>query len=255
MKTTEISAIKEYELSMEAPRLEITKNLLPLMLRPEPKLIGLFLINFCSLGVGMTEFVPDWIKRAGLRSIDKGFKNLGTALTKHAEHEAGHHELMRADTRSLVEWWNARFPEKLDAEKYLSQPLSPGVLEYQKLHEDYIESDTPYVQISIEYEIEKISVSHGPQLFGFCSQNVGPEILAHLSFLSEHMAVDVGHTQYNAHAMDRFMTEFPNTQESLVQAGTKALEAYGHYLKDCFDLALAELMTFPKEATEIDAEI
>jgi len=61
-----------------------------------------FLIQFCSLGVAMTKPVEGWIRRAGERCVAIGLDELGHALIRHASHEAGHHELMIADTESLV---------------------------------------------------------------------------------------------------------------------------------------------------------
>ena len=65
----------------------------------DPVTLERFLIYFSALGVGMTEPVEDWIRRAGGRCRDLGMPDLAAALEAHAKHEADHHLLMQADTR------------------------------------------------------------------------------------------------------------------------------------------------------------
>src|SRR5436305_9640909 len=63
----------------------------------EPEILEASLIYFCALGVGMTESVDEWIRRAGRRCTEIGLTKLGKALEAHAHQEAGHHLLMQAD--------------------------------------------------------------------------------------------------------------------------------------------------------------
>src|SRR5947209_7748185 len=74
--------------------------------RQEPDRLEAFLIYFSALGVGITEPVEGWIRRAGRRCADLGLSKLGKALEAHAHQEAGHHLLMQADTHRLVDRWN-----------------------------------------------------------------------------------------------------------------------------------------------------
>ena len=226
-----------YERKVDRAREAFRARLAPMFGESDARVLGLFLINFCAQGVGMTEPVPGWIRRAGERTQKQGFEDLGSSLIKHAVHESGHHEMMIADTRSLVQWWNAHRSPIVDADRFLKQPLSPGVMRYRDLHEHYIESETPYCQIAIEYEIEKVSVDFGPKLIAFLAQRLGPEILQSLSFVTEHVAVDVGHTQYNKRALGSFLASAPQALDHLVQAGSQALDCYGSYVEDAMALA------------------
>ena len=185
----------------------------------------------------MTEPVPGWIRRAGEETKKRGFDELGTALVHHAAHEEGHHEMMIDDTKTLVGWWNDYHTPKMSAEAFLKQPFSPGVLKYRKLHEDCIASEKPYSQIAIEYEIEKVSVDYGPKMFGSIGQILGMQVVQCLSFVKEHAAIDVGHTQYNQRALGAFLVRAPMTLDDLVESGKAALDCYASYLEDSMSLA------------------
>jgi hypothetical protein len=206
----------------------------------DPVLRELFLIYFCALGVGMTEPVENWIKRAGQRCEELGLLELGQFLKAHAKHEAGHHLMMIEDTRALVANWNARRIPHLDAEKILGLPLTPGVVMYQKLHEEAIAGDAPYGQIAIEYEIERISVEFGPRLIQKCVGVLGPAILRSLSFIREHMEIDVAHTRFNEEQLGKLLSARPEFLIPLVQAGKKALMAYKAFVNDALHLAKVE---------------
>jgi hypothetical protein len=199
----------------------------------DPETLELFLINYCSLGIGMTEPVEGWIRRAGERCAAIGLPDLGRSLVLHSAHEAGHHLMMIEDTRKLVARWNSRHVRPLDVEQLLRRPPSPGVERYRALHENVIAGDAPFAQLAIELEIENLSVVHGPRLLGRCAERLGPEIMAGLSFLEEHVAVDVGHTKFNMRELDRLLGRHPTFLDALVSAGTAALAAYAEFLDDC----------------------
>src|SRR5436190_830837 len=79
----------------------------------DPTLFELFLLNYCSRGVRMTEPVESWISRAGKRCRQVGLEKLGISLEKHATQEADHHLMMIADTQALVRRWNASQSKQL----------------------------------------------------------------------------------------------------------------------------------------------
>src|SRR5438034_2576266 len=168
-------SIKTYEQRVQHARSLFKGSTIVNTLRAtDDELLELFLINFCAFGVGMTELVEGWIRRAGERCEAIGLTDLGHALKMHAKHEANHHLMMIEDTKSLTAFWNERRKgERLSAEKLLARPIPAGVAQYQKLHEDIIGSTTPYKQIAVEYEIELLSVSYGPELIGHCAQKLG----------------------------------------------------------------------------------
>jgi len=205
----------------------------------EQDILELFLIHFSAFGVGMTEPVDGWIRRAGERCTSIGLKDLGRALVMHADHEAGHHLMMIEDTKRLVQGWNERHSLQLDATELLGRAPTPGVRGYSELHEQTISGDAPFGQLAIEYEIERLSVVYGPALLGRCVQRLGKDVLAGLSFIEEHVAVDAGHTKFNAAQLDRLLEMRPEFLEPLVTTGSAALSAYAAFLQDCAAAARA----------------
>jgi hypothetical protein len=199
--------------------------------------LELFLIYFSALGVHMTEPVEGWIRRAGERCEELGFLQLGRTLKLHSKHEANHHLMMIEDTKMLTARWNRRHAQRLDAERLLALPMTPANLAYIELHESVIESDAPYCQLAIEYEIEGLSVSLGPKLVEECRRLLGDEVLEGLSFLREHVEIDVGHTHLNTAELERLLRAHPSCAEPLKNAGSAALDAYGRFLEECLTLA------------------
>ena len=203
----------------------------------DSKTLEAFLIYFSALGVGMTEPVGRWIRRAGERCGALGLSGLAKALGAHAQHEEGHHLLMEADTNHLVHLWNQRYEPKLDACDLLALDHTAGVTAYRGLHEDVIEGSLPYGQLAIEYEIELLSVAYGPQLVERCIRIIGKDVLQGLSFLKDHVELDVGHTKFNRLQLSRLLDEQPEFLQGLVTAGSKALSAYAAFLGDCLTMA------------------
>lgn len=216
-----------------------TNTALSAVLNPEidEAVLELFLIYFNALGVSMTEPVEDWICRAGERCQAIGLAELGRSLRAHARQEAGHHLMMIEDTRTLVAGWNARRTPTLDADLILGQPATDGVRLYRKLHEEVIAGDAPFGQLAIEFEIERLSVVFGPQLIERCKELLGPAVLSRLSFLEEHVRIDVGHTRFNERQLEKLLEVNPAFVTPLVRAGEGALEAYAAFLNDCLSLA------------------
>jgi hypothetical protein len=199
--------------------------------------LELFLLHFCALGSQMTEPVEGWIRRAAERCVTIGLPELARALKGHARAEAGHHLMMIADVRSLAAHWNARREPAVDADELLNEAPSPGVLQYCKVHEENIAGDTPYAQIAIEYEVEMLPLRYGELLLNRCVELLGAEILPCLSFVTEHIVLDVGHTNFNARAIAKLIDLGPSNTPALVSAGTAALDAYAQFLGDCTELA------------------
>ena len=192
-----------------------------------------FLIEFSSLGVQMTEPVDGWIRRAGARCQDIGLDDLGAALIRHAAHEAGHHKMMIADTHNLVADWIKAGHEPLNADELIARPATPGVQAYIDLHEETIASDAPFGQLAIEYEIELLSLTAGPVLMGQVATVCGPERLAQLSFLEDHIEIDAGHTVFNRRQLETLLGEHPEMLPALGAAGAAALAAHSRFINDC----------------------
>jgi hypothetical protein len=228
--------VEEYEARMAIARERFDRHpaVRALFQEPiDPVTMEAFLISFAIAGVRMTEPVEGWIRRAGHRCGELGLDRLASALDGHAHQESGHQLLMLADARLLVERWNrARKPE-LSLDGLLALPPTPGVVAYRRLHEDLIAGPTPYGQLTIEYEIEMLSVNYGPRLIERCTGLLGDGILEGLSFLRDHVALDAGHTNFNRNQLSRLLDEHPDFLPWLVAAGSNALAAYATFLDDC----------------------
>ena len=203
------------------------------------RVLHLFLIHFSALGVHMTEPVENWIRTAGERCDALGYHDLGRALQAHAKSEADHHRLMIEDTRRLVAHWNSCYGDVFTPERFLEMPGTPGVIRYRKLHQDIIGGNAPYAQLAIEYEIENLSVSYGPSLIRQCMTLLPQGALSGLSFLQEHVELDVGHTQFNRKQLGELLSAHPEATMDLVAAGEGALAAYADFVDDCLRMAVS----------------
>ena len=228
--------IEEYEVALARTRERFDQHpaVRALFRDPiDPVTMEAFLISFAIVGVRMTEPVEGWIRRAGRRCRELGLEHLAKALEGHAHQEADHHLLMLTDARLLVERWNkARKPE-LSVNVLLDLPPTPGVVAYSRLHEGLIAGTTPYAQLAIEYEIEMLSVTYGPRLIQRCTSLLGDGIVEGLSFLTDHVELDAGHTNFNRIQLGRLLEEHPDFLSGLVAAGSQALDAYATFLGDC----------------------
>jgi hypothetical protein len=238
--TKNYEAIQEYEAQIAASRKDFEQH--PAVRTVcydeiDAQTLEAFLIYFSALGVGMTEPVGRWIRRAGERCAAIGLPILARALAAHAQHEEGHQRLMESDTHHLVRLWNGQHQPKLDAVELLALDHTAGVAAYRALHEDIITGSTPYGQLAIEYEIEMLSVDYAPLLIARCIRSIGKDVLQGLSFLEEHVELDVGHTKFNRLQMSKLLEEQPGFLDGLVSGGSGALKAYAMFLDDCVTLA------------------
>jgi len=217
----------------------------------EPELLHRFLIEYCSLGVQITAPVDGWIRRAGLRCREIGLVALGDSLVKHAVHEAGHDQMFADDSRSLVSDYFTRYRKHLDADTLLAQPKTAAMTRYIDLHEETIAGATPFGQVAIELEIERLSVTLGPKLIAQFERVLGPGILSCLTFLQEHVAVDVGHTALNRKLLSRLLEARPESVDILVDTGARALGAYLDFMGECVSRARNSLR--PSALSQVSA--
>jgi hypothetical protein len=231
-----ISLLEEYEsrLAIARRRFDQHPAVRALFYNPiDPIALEAFLIGFAIAGVRMTEPVEGWIGRAAGRCGELGLENLSKALAAHARQEADHHLLMLADARTLVERWNRPSKPELNVSVLLKRRATPGVDAYVSLHERLIGGPAPYAQLAIEYEIEMLSVTYGPRLIDRSVGLLGENILEGISFLTDHVALDAGHTNFNRIQLGRLLEEQPDFLPALVCGGSEALEAYATFLSDC----------------------
>lgn len=194
-----------------------------------------FLVQFSARGVNMTEPVEGWIRRAGERCLELGHARLGRALVEHAKHEAGHHELMLEDLGHLRARWADMGYGELDTARLLAQPTTSAMKRYVAIHEDTIASDTPFGQIAIETEVERMSTELGPALIEACRAALGEEVLSSMSFIRDHAELDRGHTAMNEAELDRLLADHPEFGEAMARIGGEALSIYLDFLGECVD--------------------
>ena len=203
----------------------------------EPALLEAFLIQLCALGVYMTEPVDGWIRRAGEACVKAGMVDVGEKLITHAKHEAGHHLMMVEDTKSLVAGWNKRRMPQLDAEQLLAQAPTPAMQEYRQIHEETINSAMPGAQVAIEYEIENLSVVFAPRLIEQCKRVLGDDVMNSLTFIKEHVELDVGHTALNEVMLNKLLGQAPEHAVTIGKTGARALDIYLRFYGDCMEKA------------------
>jgi len=218
-------------------RFESSHGLNTIRLNNNPGLLEAILLYFSAIGAQMTEPVESWIRRAASRCAAIGLIDLSEALTRHAKAEAGHHLMMIADLRSLAGHWNSRHTPAVDADELLRTVPSYGASRYCLVHEENIAGETPYAQIAIEYEIEQLPLRYGGLFVARCLEIFGPEILSSISFVTEHIDLDIGHTHFNGQQLSKLIDLVPECLPSLVAAGGAALDAYAQFLTDCVELA------------------
>ena len=122
--------IDEYDRSMEPSR-ALSTFIRPLPLCSAIRLnefaLEACLINLNALGVGMTEPVEQWIRRAGKRGGELGLPDLAKALDGHARQEADHHLPMQEDLRRLIDRSNQTHLPTLRAGELLALASMRGV--------------------------------------------------------------------------------------------------------------------------------
>jgi hypothetical protein len=203
----------------------------------EPDLLELFWIYYCSIGVGMTEPVEGWIRRAGESCGALGWTDLGRTLITNAKQEAGHHLLMIADAKSLIDRWNRNQPSSLSLQEFLPFSYPSSVLAYAELHEAVIAGEFPFCQIAIEYEIESLAVQYGAQLIAQSKQQLGADFGQTLSFIQTHVTLDADHAEESQAKLEAFLAQQPEHSEALAIVGQGALNNYRAFLDDCLTCA------------------
>ena len=141
--------------------------------------------------------------------------------------------MMVEDTHALVKRWNARYSPPLDAESLFDVEPGSGASRYIAIHEAIVDGDMPFVQVALEYEIEQLPVAFGALMISNWAQRLGQDITNSLSFVREHIVLDVGHTAFNRKLLQGLLESGPRYLPVLVEAGSSILDAYAEFLTDC----------------------
>ena len=199
----------------------------------------------------MTEPVEDWIRRAGQRCVELGWVELGNALIADAKQEAGHHLLMIADVKALIDRWNGQHYKQLTVQEFLSHPYPSSVMAYHQLHEAVIAGSAPFGQIAIEFEIERLAVQYGVRLIEVSQNILGDDFSQTLSFIQTHATLDIDHAAESEIELQEFLTQYPDCTELLATVGTAALDSYREFLDHCFACAQAHYAAFAIEKSPL----
>ena len=222
-------------------RLELSQNQVWQFLNePDPVVLELFLIEYCALGVAMTQPVEDWIRRAAERCEVLSFAEVGRFLIAHANEKKDEYMAFVEDTRWLVNRWNAKHERQLDAEKLLTQPPTAGVMNYRALHEAIISGDAPYCQLAIEFEIERLSSTYGAAAIPKIVRVLGPQTITGLQFLKNRVIQGDGYTLRAEDELNKVLHDVPSALPLLTETAGSALKLYSEYLSDCLSLASKE---------------
>jgi hypothetical protein len=144
----------------------------------EPVAMEAFLIasRFAALAWPNPSRVGSAAPAAGAGEL--GLTHLGRALEAHAPQAADHQPLMLADARHLVDRWNEVRGPELNIPALLAATQTPG---------------------------------EGPRLIARRRELLGESILDSLSFLREHVDLDVGHTGFNRLQLSWLLAEHPGS--------------------------------------------
>jgi hypothetical protein len=88
---------------------------------------------------------------------------------------------------------------------------------YHNVHADTIAGDTPFARIAIAFEIEQLPLTDGPQLLAAGKQAFGRAAISGLTFIDEHITLDIGHTTFNTRQLETLLEEHPAYLEPLVR--------------------------------------
>jgi hypothetical protein len=130
---------------------------------------------------------------------------------------------------------------KLDAEAIIAMDPPAGRMRTGQLPAEIAESDQPYRLIPVDYEVERLAVDYGPRMMAHFKRMLGDEIEPCLSFLSEHIVIDAGHTKHNQQQLRKLLSLRPDLVEQLIQDGAAALRNYDSFFGDCLRLARTDL--------------
>jgi hypothetical protein len=78
-----------------------------------------------------------------------------------------------------------------------------------------------------------------------CARLLGPDSNETLSFLTEHVEVDQGHTKFNELQLERLLAYDRTFAPALARTGAMALDIYGNFLAECLGFAKSMRSALP----------
>ncbi|WP_062355110.1 iron-containing redox enzyme family protein [Herbidospora yilanensis] len=244
------SKLNEYEAALQESREQFRTDpvVFPLFAPDvDDRLFARWMLRWSAHGIHMTHDVERWIAGAGEACGNLGMDKLAKALKAHSRAEAGHDTMMVDDVIAISDWWLRTYGEPVDGEGLLAAPALASAGFYARLHEQVITGPTPFAQLAIEYEIERLSVTIGPDLMTTCERVFGANTSCY-SFLAEHVELDAGHTAFNQRQLGGILDERPEELTTMVETGRAALASYAAFMAECAQLAKGDLEPEPVPA-------
>ena len=81
------------------------------------------------------------------------------------------------------------------------------------------------------------AVYFGPRLMKQVETVLGADVAGMLSFLNEHVVVDVGHTLLNEKMLGEAIARSPDNGPVYAETGARAMTTYIRFLGDCLRIA------------------
>lgn len=234
------ASFKKYNALIHPQRVEfmLSPGINVFMAQNRPQKLHAFLLTWTAFSIKMTEKVETWIKQAGEQCESLAFKEVGAKLKYHAAQEAGHDQMLVADLKVLINKWNLLYNDNLTENDIFKLGQPQNTDEYVALHENTIKGQHPYTQVAMEYEIERISIMFGPKIIENIIYTLGEDFEPAISFLTDHVLLDQGHTKFNIDLMERCFAAQADLNQ-LVHTGKTALKIYAGFLNDCIELSRA----------------
>lgn len=210
-----------------------------------PLLLECFLVEWMSRMPYLTAPNADWIRRAGRRCIEQGWKRVGHAMLAHADCEDGTLDLTSRNLRAIVRAMNTRYGIRIDSDVLLTNPPTVTMRAYRILHEEVIAADISVGAIAIAYEMERARSLFELMVLVEVQRSLGPEIALSLSALRKRAPVAVERTVFFERALAEILEQNPECYEQLAEIGSGALDIYRHFLRECVDAAKERARSMP----------
>ena len=230
-------SFQQYQNLLVEPRVEFANLVNRLVSKLKVNTLEFFLLHHCVLGRVMTEQLGGWLNEAVNKCDAFGYGELSRSLAEYREIGFKRHTLLGKDLPLLLQWINQRHHINITSPYFHKKITSEGVKKYLKLHEQVLKSKTPYRELAIQCEMERIIMVHGYTLIQLCKLRLGKVVLRNLSAFRYQMKFNQQRTIILEQIQKQFIKKHPELLDDMVEASVATLECYARYLVDCFSLA------------------
>ena len=229
--------MREYENYMVEPRVVFANVVSQLISNANPQHLEFFLMHHCVLGASLSAPLTEWVQQAADQCENTGYDDAAKALRQYAMTGFKRHELLQKDLFCLIDWLNRDSALVLDTKNFLNVTISEGVEKYHALHEQALSGQHAYVELAIQYEMERLIMIHGFTLIQLCMTRFGKSILRRLSAFRYQIKQNRERMFLLEQMLQRFLQQHPDCMSQMLQMGQETLATYSLYLLDCNRLA------------------